>query len=465
VILDLEAESQEVWRSSDSFYGATFIECMMDDFGGTNGLFGDITDVANRSALALADAPSFGGVGISMEGIYQNAPYYTAVLQHAFQPAARKEENTRKGQKSIAVDSAASTTTDTTTDSNCPNCCKPKCLCTCCCPVPEDPPGFNTTNFLVEWGLGRCGTATETAYSKVEQAWVLLAETVYRPGQPHSLHRTYCSTFAPGVHNANVLKPGNAGVWFKTGNAGPQIWTGFYPNVLTNSTTIAAYRRKVFTAWQLLTDAAGECNSTSLKFDIADVGREYINIAPCLDAFDDLVLAWNHTDATRLVTSGNALIETVLDIDELLASQQGFLLGEWIQESRAMGHTESEKALMELNARAQVTTWTPLVVTPKVGSAGWPVAHNINGYAEKTWAGLSRLSHAPRLQAFVSTLSSQLRPGKSTIANLTGYVQEFINLAVKFENEEWDPKLLPATEVGSTVEIAKRLQAKYKPLH
>ena len=81
VILDLEAESQEVWRSSESFYGATFIECMMDDFGGTNGLFGDITDVANRSALALADAPSFGGVGISMEGIYQNAPYYTVSVR------------------------------------------------------------------------------------------------------------------------------------------------------------------------------------------------------------------------------------------------------------------------------------------------------------------------------------------------------------------------------------------------
>ena len=32
VILDLEAESEEVWRASESFYGATFIECAMDDF-------------------------------------------------------------------------------------------------------------------------------------------------------------------------------------------------------------------------------------------------------------------------------------------------------------------------------------------------------------------------------------------------------------------------------------------------
>jgi alpha-N-acetylglucosaminidase len=200
-----------------------------------------------------------------------------------------------------------------------------------------------------------------------------------------------------------------------------------------------------------------------VKFDIADVGREYLNVAPCLDAFDRLVLAWNSSDATGLKTAGGSLVQSVLDIDELLASQQGFLLGQWIQESRAMGRTDADKKLMELNARAQVTTWTPLVLTPKFGSAGWPAAHNINGYAEKTWAGLSRLSHAPRLTAFVSTLASQLRPGKNTTANLTGYVQEFIDLAVKFEGEEWDPQVLPATEVGLTVEIAKRLQAKYAP--
>jgi hypothetical protein len=40
----------------------------MDNFGGGNGMFGDLVNIVNRSALALRDAPSFGGVGISMEG-------------------------------------------------------------------------------------------------------------------------------------------------------------------------------------------------------------------------------------------------------------------------------------------------------------------------------------------------------------------------------------------------------------
>ena len=56
-------------------------------------------------------------------------------------------------------------------------------------------------------------------------------------------------------------------------------------------------------------------------------------------------------------------------------------------------------------------------------------------------------------------------PTKNTtiLANLTAYVQGYIDAAVAFQNEAWDPKVLPATEVGDTVDIAQRLQAKYPP--
>ena len=56
-------------------------------------------------------------------------------------------------------------------------------------------------------------------------------------------------------------------------------------------------------------------------------------------------------------------------------------------------------------------------------------------------------------------------PTKNTtiLANLTAYVQGYVDAAVAFQNEAWDPKVLPATEVGDTVEIAQRMQAKYPP--
>jgi hypothetical protein len=60
-----------------SFYNTSFVFEIMDDFGGTNGMFGDL-DLA-RTALARASAGasnegtarSLAGSGISMEGIDQ----------------------------------------------------------------------------------------------------------------------------------------------------------------------------------------------------------------------------------------------------------------------------------------------------------------------------------------------------------------------------------------------------------
>lgn len=41
----------------------------------------------NRTQAALATAPSIAGVGISMEGIDQNPPYYSLVLDTNWIPA------------------------------------------------------------------------------------------------------------------------------------------------------------------------------------------------------------------------------------------------------------------------------------------------------------------------------------------------------------------------------------------
>jgi hypothetical protein len=112
------------------------------------------------------------------------------------------------------------------------------------------------------------------------------------------------------------------------------------------------------------------------------------------------------------------------------------LKGAWIEQSRAMGHTAAEKSLMELNARAQVTTWTPFVLTPEYGE-NWPRTSNIDGYAQKQWGGLSRLSHAPRLAMFVQQLTGDMGANRTT-TNQSAYIQNFIDAAVVFENKEYN---------------------------
>lgn len=74
VMLDMRCECEPVYARTQSLYGTSFIFEVMDDFGGTNGLFGDLPNVAERVAVASndTDATSLAGTGISMEGIDQN---------------------------------------------------------------------------------------------------------------------------------------------------------------------------------------------------------------------------------------------------------------------------------------------------------------------------------------------------------------------------------------------------------
>jgi alpha-N-acetylglucosaminidase len=455
VILDLDAEAFEVWRRSESFYGASFVWAAMNDFGGTNGLFGDITNVLSRVALATADAPSFAGVGISMEGIDQNAAYYTAVLDAVWAPS------TPTGTTDEGDNATAAAVATGGNSSSCPNCCVPSCLCSCCCPVPVDPPGRNTTRWLIDWGHSRCGKALP----EVTAAWGLLAKTVYRPGQPSGLHRKYCSAYAPAIYppNSDMLK------WDKldTSNTdGPGMWTGFYPeNSRTVPALLSQWRQDLRRAWELLTESAEECDTESARFDVADVGREYLQISVCSVAYTTLVKAYNASDEPAVAAAGAALVQSVLDIDQLLSSQPGFTLGEWLNLSRARGHSDAEKSLMEWNARAQVTSWTPYSLEDPVPAPcavlieqGKP-CHGIDGYAQKQWGGLTREQHAVRLQMFVEQVQGAVRTG--TKMNLTALAFRYQSFMVDWQNRQWNATALPATAVGSPVEISRQLLAKY----
>ena len=74
LLLDMDADDLvddgsrgEIWRLTDSFYGASFVWAALGNFGGNNGLYGDMALVHNRSARVLAESPTVDGFGIAME--------------------------------------------------------------------------------------------------------------------------------------------------------------------------------------------------------------------------------------------------------------------------------------------------------------------------------------------------------------------------------------------------------------
>ena len=114
-------------------------------------------------------------------------------------------------------------------------------------------------------------------------------------------------------------------------------------------------------AWGKLIDAAVGCNETSpaFIFDLVDVGREYLSIAPCQSRAKALQAAKSDSD----IVAANASMATLMaDLDSLLATSDGFLLGRWIHRARALATDSGDAAdadFLEWNARAQVTSWFP----------------------------------------------------------------------------------------------------------
>ena len=47
IVLDLYAEVRPVWQRTESFYGQPFIWCMLHNFGGNLGLYGNFKSVTS----------------------------------------------------------------------------------------------------------------------------------------------------------------------------------------------------------------------------------------------------------------------------------------------------------------------------------------------------------------------------------------------------------------------------------
>jgi alpha-N-acetylglucosaminidase len=65
IILDLFSESQPQWQR---FFGKPFIWCQLHDYGGNQGLYGQVENVTVNAIAALGNASNMIGMGLTMEG-------------------------------------------------------------------------------------------------------------------------------------------------------------------------------------------------------------------------------------------------------------------------------------------------------------------------------------------------------------------------------------------------------------
>lgn len=290
---------------------------------------------------------------------------------------------------------------------------------------------FSVSEFVAHWADQRCERRAASALA----AWTALMDTVYKDSgeQVYEHHMKYCPSTAP-----------DGSGWDKPTTV----------NAYDNATELHA-------AWGLMIDAAADCNASApgFIFDLVDVGREFLSLAPCLAALAGLSTA---TTGAELAAANSSMYALLTDLDELLASSDGFLLGTWLADARALaadaGHVEHADFL-EWNARAQVTSWAPVLAHDCNGSTG-ELSSNLYDYANKEWAGLVAGFHRERYTIFAEHRAAALAAGGSF--DKAAYQGALTAQACAFQHRLGGPAL-QAAAVGDAVAISRELWRKYAP--
>jgi alpha-N-acetylglucosaminidase len=239
-------------------------------------------------------------------------------------------------------------------------------------------------------------------------AWRILASSVYNNSDPNS-QATVKSVF--------VLQPALTGLINITGHHPTKI---FYN---TNETIVPALK--------LLVQASKESKALrqvpEFAYDVVNLTRQVL-ANYFINLYTHLVTIYNSTQSTAedIAAAGKPLLEILSAIDEVLMTNEHFLLSKWIRSARALAGNDRQYAdLLEFNARNQITLWGP--------------QGQNNDRAAKDWGGLVRSYYLLRWQAFVDYLEDSKR--SATPYNATVVNQRMFKLAEDWGNEIWGARI------------------------
>jgi alpha-N-acetylglucosaminidase len=197
-------------------------------------------------------------------------------------------------------------------------------------------------------------------------------------------------------------------------------------------------------AWRRLLQAAPELGRTeTYRHDLVNVARQTLSSRAgelCAKA----MAAAQAKDAAGHRQAAAEFLQLIGDLDELLATSDQFLLGKWLEDAKRWGATEGERAKLEWNARRVLTLWGQ--------------GTHLRDYAWKEWSGLLTGFYAKRWEIFFKRQQEAL--DAATAFDQAACHKEIL----QFEND-WSTghEAYPASPRGDSIEVARRLYAKYAP--
>jgi len=375
ILLDLFTEYKPVFSREHNYYGKKWIWCMLHNFGGNPGMWGNLTHVLRQPHLdrGAGSENTMDGVGITMEAIGQNYVMYEAMLEGRW----RSE------------------------------------------PIPS-------RQWLDDYVKRRYGEKIGKS-NEVQNAWVILDSVVYS---------------AP-THNVSYIESRPAVRDLIDDNSfevvDPQ-------NKIIRSSSVSGSLDDLWNAWKLLLstslDQLGVAKVDPFKHDVVDIGANVLTNEFTI-RLRKFFAALKTKDLAGVKAYGSEMLEIILDMETLLATDNYYLLGKWIADARTLaGSNKTEADLYEFNARNQLTLWGP--------------DGNINDYARKSWAGLYGDYYQSRWTMFVEDVITAVYSGKD-------FDQDAFNAKCLNYEKSWQKsqKTYPTTASGDTLLVARALAKKY----
>lgn len=180
----------------------------------------------------------------------------------------------------------------------------------------------------------------------------------------------------------------------------------------------------------------------NMDYDVTDAARQALT-----DYGKTLLAALNAAntagDTKLFAARRDALLQLILDLDELLNTNATFMLGYWTEMARAIadeqpGTTDADREWLEHdNARTLITTWGPQNASESGG---------LHDYSYREWGGMLKDFYHARWKLWFD--NGMKAPSGGWFAWEKKWAQD-------------RSKRYPVTPQGNTVEIANRLMAHY----
>lgn len=386
IVTDMSVDGTGEWMkwNNASFFGAPFIWTTLHDFGGTDGMKGNLAEINNIPFTGLPPNVNTTvlGTGYTPEGLLQNPVYYEFMGEANFRTA----------------------------------------------------PVSDITNHIVIRSHRRYGLTT--VKPEIVSAWSLLVNSTY--AQDLSVQDSTGVPHFPGSSSQfegdrRTPTPRLCLTW--------QVWG----QMLQASTYINANTNPPF------------------RYDLVNVGREMLAqlATPVSMNYSDAIHA-KTLDAQLIQQTGQLYVDLLTDVDALVATDPGFLLGSWLEMARAWGANSSDcnatvigavdcPDYYEWTARVQLTSWNP-VTKGAQSLPGGPL-----DYASKHWSGLINGYYTARASGILQLAlanANNNQPLNSTAVDLFQ-----ATLAYNFQTSY--PNTYPVTPVGDPVTISQAMYNKY----